>query len=86
MNLYSVSYQLNLDDHDDARVSRYLKQLRARRVRTPVWMLNSPAKLLEVRDDLLRQLDDNDHLLVADVTHTPFAWHNLKNKSVMFRT
>jgi hypothetical protein len=85
MSLYSVSYTSDRSDRDDTHISRYLQQLRAQRVRFPVWILNSRETLWEIRDDLLDHLDKNDRLMIADVTDVPFAWHNLKTQSVRFR-
>jgi hypothetical protein len=86
MNLYSITYDAGRPDQDQSRVRQYLERLHARRIHAPVWMLNSRATLWEIRDGLLDHLDKHDRLLIADVTHAPFAWHNMKTKSVTFRS
>ena len=77
MKLHSVGYDLRRPDQHKPRVVRRLEQLGAKPFTFPVWVLRSEANMWELRNDLLSYLDEDDRLLIADVTHAPVTWNNI---------
>ena len=78
MNVHVVSYDLNQPGQVYPRIVGRLKALGAQRVQHSQWMLRTSQTASQLRDDLLSYIDNNDRLLVADVTNAPMAWHYLE--------
>jgi hypothetical protein len=76
---FIVSYDLRGRDETSADYAALISAIEAYRhgkLQLSTWLVISDGLAEEIRDDLLRHLDDNDRLLVAPLDK-PAAWHNL---------
>jgi hypothetical protein len=78
MRLHLVSYDLNRPGQNYPAIVTRLEQLGATRILYSQWMLRNAMTADQLRDDLMRFIDQNDRLLVADVSNAPLAWYNLQ--------
>ena len=78
MKLHIVSYDLYTPGQNYPRIQQRLEALGAKRILYSQWMLKSAMTAVQLRDDLLRYIDANDQVLVADVTDAPLAWNSLR--------
>ena len=78
MHTHIVSYDLNKPGQNYPAIVTRLEQLGAKRILYSQWMLKSTMTAEQLRDDLKRQIDVNDRLLVTDITNAPMAWFNLQ--------
>jgi hypothetical protein len=80
MAVFEVSYDLRKPGRNYQGLYDRLSDWKAFRVLQSVWIINSGATADSIRDDLLKQMDAGDGLLVAELTGTT-AWHNLDGQS-----
>jgi CRISPR-associated endonuclease Cas2 len=78
MKTHVVSYDLDKPGQNYPAIINRLEQLGAKRIQYSQWMLKNAATAAALRDDLRQYIDQNDRLLVVDVTNAPMAWHNLE--------
>lgn len=76
MALYLVSYDLDKPGQDYPDLIARLEQLGAQRVLYSEWLLVNSATSAAIRDDLLRFMDANDRILVAELKNNA-AWQRL---------
>jgi hypothetical protein len=83
MNSILVTYDLRGRDETSQDYARLIKEIEAYgqgNVIKPlysVWLIRTEWTPAQVRDDLKRWIDDDDRLLVWDVTNRAASWHNL---------
>jgi CRISPR-associated endonuclease Cas2 len=78
MRTHVVSYDLDKPGQNYPLIVKRLEQIGAKRIQFSQWMLKNTATATALRDDLAKYIDENDRLLVVDVTNAPMAWHNLE--------
>lgn len=76
MALYLVSYDLDKPGQDYPDLIARLKQFGAQRVLYSEWLMVNNASSQAIRDDLLRFMDSNDRLFVAELKNNA-AWQRL---------
>jgi hypothetical protein len=77
MALYWIGYDLDKPGQDYTDLISRLKQLGAVRVLKSDWLLgHDETNPKQIRDDLIRFLDDNDRILVTELKNNA-AWHDL---------
>jgi len=84
MALYLVSYDLDKPGQDYADLIKRLEEFKAVRILYSEWFLSHTATATQLRDDLLRFMDNNDRILVCELKNSA-AWRNLMigNDSVL---
>ena len=84
MALYLVSYDLDKPGQDYPDLIKRLEEFGAKRILYSEWFLSHTATAAQLRDDLLRFLDNNDRILVCELKNSA-AWKNLmiNNDSVL---
>jgi CRISPR-associated endonuclease Cas2 len=84
MALYLVSYDLDKPGQDYSDLIKRLREFGATRILYSEWFLAHTATAEQLRDDLLRFMDDNDRILVAELKNSA-AWNHLmiSNNSVL---
>lgn len=75
--LYIISYDLRKPSQDYPTLINALKRKGAKRILKSQWALktNTSGQSAELRDELLRLIDDNDRILVTQLNG--WAWFNL---------
>lgn len=76
MALCWISYDLDKPGQDYPDLINRLKQLKAQEVTRSDWLLSSDSTPEQIRDDLLKYLDTNDRIIVAELKNSA-AWRNL---------
>lgn len=76
MTCYTISYDLLKPGQDYAVLFKRLEELKAVRLEYSEWLLWDSRSALDIAKDLLRFMDTNDRLLVAQLTSN-CAWYNL---------
>jgi hypothetical protein len=83
MNTILATYDLRGRDETSQDYARLIAELKAyKNVINPlysVWVIQSDWTAKQVRDDLVRWIDDDDRLLVIDVTGGDVAWRRLRS-------
>lgn len=78
MKLQLVSYDLNTPGQNYPAIVNRLQSIGATRILYSQWLVRTAMTAEQLRDDLVRYLDANDGILVADVTNSPMAWRSLR--------
>lgn len=78
MAVFIVSYDLRQPGRDYQPLYNRLNEWRAVSGLESVWFINANTTAENLRDDLLKKMDQNDGLFVG-VLRGESAWHNLKN-------
>ena len=76
MKTFSITYDLRKPGQNYQPLWDRLKALGATKIEESQWLLRSPAKALDLATDLLRSMDGNDRLFVAQV-QGDIAWRTL---------
>ena len=79
MALFEVSYDLRKPGRNYQSLYDRLAAWGAFRVLESVWIINSNSSAVAIRDDLLKQIDSGDGLLVTQISAA--AWNNLDGES-----
>jgi hypothetical protein len=74
----TISYDLYRPGQDYAKIINAIKQLGAAvKVHKSLWYLDSDFTEVQVRDALVRVIDQNDTVFVVNSTTDMAAWHGL---------
>jgi hypothetical protein len=76
MALYLISYDLDKPEQNYSGLLGRLRELKAQRFLYSEWFLINAANSEQIRDDLLRFIDNNDRILVVEIKNHA-AWNNL---------
>jgi hypothetical protein len=76
MALYLISYDLDKPEQNYSGLLGRLRELGAQRFLYSEWFLINAANAQQIRDDLMRFIDNNDRILVAEIKNHA-AWNNL---------
>ncbi len=77
MKPYEVTYDLRKPGQNYDGLIERLQQLKAVRVEQSTWLMRSTSLALDIANDLMRFMDKNDRLLVAEIVPSNTAWYNL---------
>ena len=77
MKPYEVTYDLRKPGQNYDGLIERLQQLKAVRVEQSTWLMRSTSLALDIGNDLMRFMDKNDRLLVAEIVPSNTAWYNL---------
>lgn len=76
MNNFIISYDLHQSGQNYERVIDYIKSYQVwAKIHQSVWYVKSSKSTKQIRDELLRRIDDNDSVFVAEIKNA--SWHNL---------
>jgi hypothetical protein len=84
-NNLHISYDLKNPERDYAKVIAAIKQLGSwAKIHYSFWFVKSNFTATQARDYLLKHIDSNDSIYVADATNNDAAWHNIPDDSSRF--
>lgn len=80
MNTIMVDYDLMYPGQKYGRIIAYLNGHASKsNPLKSTWLIHTNKTATQVRNDLLGIIDNNDKLLVTDVSHDEMAWYGLPN-------
>ena len=83
MNTYIVSYDLQRPGKDYSTMIEHLKSYPGwAKPLESVWLIKSSLDISNLRNQIAVKIDQNDKLIVVDVTKKPAAWINLDKEVV----
>ena len=84
-NNLHISYDLKKPDKNYEQVIAAVKKLGSwAKIHYSFWYVKSEFAAEQARDYLLKSIDSNDSIYVADCTNNNAAWHNIPQDSSTF--
>lgn len=85
MNTFLISYDLGVPETiSDYRIlTEYIRSHESwARPLQSVWFIKTTKSVIRVRDEIKLRIDNNDGVLVIDVTHKPWAVYGISQKVI----
>lgn len=69
MKNFIIDYDLNKDGQDYSKLISAIKDFNYHELCKSSWVIKSDLSAKEIRDILLKHIDNNDNLFVAEISH-----------------